>query len=84
MHMTLHPTDAKLVLEQRWGERHPLARGHRLAYFVPESFLMVYAPHNDSDIDVLMEIVKAGVWFVSGKGNIAEQTPDAKITSEEQ
>ncbi|KAL9117466.1 MAG: hypothetical protein Q9187_005996 [Circinaria calcarea] len=63
MHLTLHPSDAALVISHGWGERHPLAgRGP----WVPKGFVMVYAPRGRDEIDVLMEIVKAGTWWVGG------------------
>lgn len=67
MHMTLHPADARVVLEAGWGERHPLARGGWFEKFVPEGFVMVYAPRGEEDVDVLVRIVQAGAWFVSSR-----------------
>jgi len=79
MHMTLHPADARVVLEAGWGERHPLARGGWFEKFVPEGFVMVYAPRGEEDVEVLVRIVEAGAWFVDqglGKGNGADSCPD--------
>jgi len=64
MHMTLHPADARVVLEAGWGERHPLARGGWFEKFVPEGFVMVYAPRREEEVDVLVRIVEAGAWYV--------------------
>lgn len=66
MHLTLHPSDVKVVLDAKWGERHPLARGGRFERFVPETFVMVYAPRNQRDIETVVEIVKASAWYVGG------------------
>lgn len=66
MHLTLHPADAKVMLENGWGERHPLARGGWLERFVPGGFVMVYAPRTEEEVDVVMEIVKAAIWWVGG------------------
>lgn len=66
MHLTLHPADAALVLSQAWGERHPLSSGGWLTRFVPLGFVMVYAPRNQEEVEVVMEIVKAAVWWVGG------------------
>lgn len=67
MHLTLHPSDAALVIDQGWGERHPLAGrlifGKRL---LPSGFVMVYAPQDISQIGILVEIVRAGGWWVGG------------------
>lgn len=66
IHLTLHPTDAAIVLQQAWGERHPLSSGGWLTRFVPPGFVMVYAPRTQEEVDVVMEIVKAAVWWVGG------------------
>ena len=56
-----------LVLAAGWGERHPLAgcsiHGNRL---LPSGFVMVYAPREESDVATVLEIVKAGGWWVGG------------------
>lgn len=68
MHLTLHPSDAALVLAHGWGQRHPLAGrqilGKRL---LPPGFVMVYAPQDDSQVGVLMDLVRAAAWWVGGK-----------------
>jgi len=67
MHMTLHPADARLVLERGWGERHPLAKGGWWTRFVPKTFLMVYAPRDEAELRVVLEIVRAAASWVSGQ-----------------
>ncbi|KAL9577088.1 MAG: hypothetical protein Q9212_006599, partial [Teloschistes hypoglaucus] len=71
MHLTLHPEDAALVISRGWGERHPLAGcpvlgiGKRL---LPEGFVMVYAPQDEKQIEVLHDIVRAaGCLFTMSK-----------------
>ncbi|KAK5110348.1 hypothetical protein LTR62_006056 [Meristemomyces frigidus] len=66
MHLTLHPADAKVVLEAGWGERHPLARGGWFERFVPAGFVMVYAPVCEGDVGVVMGVVRAAASFVGG------------------
>ncbi|KAI9779352.1 MAG: hypothetical protein M1839_007460 [Geoglossum umbratile] len=66
LHLTLHPADARVVLEKCWGERHPLARGGWCTRFVPSGFLMVYAPRDAEELKVVMEIIRAAIWWVSG------------------
>jgi hypothetical protein len=71
MHMNLHPDDAKIVLEKGWGERHPLARGGWMAAYVPREFIIVYAPRNKSELDVVCRIIEAaGFWVTGQKGEI--------------
>lgn len=69
MHLTLHPSDAALVIDHGWGERHPLA-GRQIfgKRFVPSGFVMVYAPQDENQIGILLEIVRAGGWWVGGVG----------------
>ncbi|KAF2131761.1 hypothetical protein P153DRAFT_286593 [Dothidotthia symphoricarpi CBS 119687] len=66
LHLTLHPADAKLVLEHGLGERHPLAKGGWYRRFVPREFVLIYAPRSEEEVDVVMRIVAAAVWWVSG------------------
>jgi len=67
MHMNLHPDDAKVVLEKGWGERHPLARGGWLGRYVPREFIMVYAPRDLGELDVVCRIIEAAGFWVSGE-----------------
>ncbi len=67
LHMTLHPADAALILERGWGERHPLAKGGWLTRFVPPTFLMVYAPRDELELKIVLEIIRAAAWWVSGQ-----------------
>ena len=63
LHMTLHPLDAAVVIQRGWGERHPLAgRGN----WVPSGFMMVYSPRTDAEVRTVVEIVRAGGWWVGG------------------
>ncbi|KAF2496361.1 hypothetical protein BU16DRAFT_375546 [Lophium mytilinum] len=66
LHMTLHPADAKVVIENGWGERHPLAKGGWMRRFVPKEFIMIYAPREEAEVALVMEIVCAAAWWVSG------------------
>ncbi|CAG5157101.1 uncharacterized protein ALTATR162_LOCUS4893 [Alternaria atra] len=66
MHMTLHPADANLMIERGWGERHPLARGGWCRKFVPREFMLVYAPRDEEEVEVVAKIIAAGIWWVSG------------------
>ncbi|KAF2639850.1 hypothetical protein P280DRAFT_519238 [Massarina eburnea CBS 473.64] len=66
MHTTLHPADANIVIENGWGERHPLARGGWCRRFVPREFMLIYAPRDKEEVEVIMKIVSAAVWWVAG------------------
>ncbi|KAK0911044.1 hypothetical protein LTR91_014556 [Friedmanniomyces endolithicus] len=89
MHLTLHPADARRVLEAGWGERHPLARGGWWERFVPGGFVMVYAPVEEGEVGIVMEVVRAGAWFVNGGegvegGGEGEGRRDSGYASEEE
>jgi len=64
LHLTLHPADAQLVLESGWGERHPLGNGGWLSRFVPRGFLMAYAPRTEKEVEIVLRIVLAAVWWI--------------------
>ena len=66
MHMTLHPADANLMIEKGWGERQPLARGGWCRKFVPREFMLIYAPRDEEEVEVVARIIAAGIWWVSG------------------
>ena len=65
MHLTLHPSDVKVVLDAGWGERHPLAHGGWFERFVPEGFVLIYAPRDAAELRTVMEIVGAAISHVS-------------------
>ncbi|PNS19893.1 hypothetical protein CAC42_7860 [Sphaceloma murrayae] len=73
LHLTLHPADVALCIERGWGERHPLARGGWMTRFVPETFVMVYAPRTGLEVQTVLDIVEASVWWVGGESVLAQQ-----------
>lgn len=78
LHLTLHPADVRVVLEKGWGQRHPMAREEEGCWWwalvkrwysaVPAGFVMVYAPRDEEEVAVVLEIVRAAVGWISGKG----------------
>lgn len=79
MHLNLHPDDAKVVLEKGWGERHPLARGGWMKAYVPREFVMVYAPRDQEELDVVYRIIEAAGYWVSGQGLAICSKKDAEL-----
>ncbi|KAF8859272.1 hypothetical protein BDZ45DRAFT_364267 [Acephala macrosclerotiorum] len=83
MHVVLHPEDVRTVIEQGWGERHPLActTWIWMTYFklkykfitktarppIPETLVFVYAPKNEDEINTVLKIVDASIWYFTGK-----------------
>ncbi|KAF2399755.1 hypothetical protein EJ06DRAFT_543298 [Trichodelitschia bisporula] len=59
LHVWLSERDAKEVIELGWGEKFPLG-------IVPGGWIMVYAPRNWMEMDVVRWIVEAGVGWLTG------------------
>ncbi|ERT02878.1 uncharacterized protein SPSK_09483 [Sporothrix schenckii 1099-18] len=63
MHMSLHPDDIKEVLDKGWGQRHPLAFSGWVKAPLPPTFVMIYAPRDESDLAIIVRIVEAAIWY---------------------
>ena len=73
MHLVLSPYDADAVLMAGWAERHPLSRGGWFERFVPATFVMIYAPRDEEEIQSVLRIIRAAAWFVEGETGPIEQ-----------
>ncbi|RSH93053.1 hypothetical protein EHS25_007406 [Saitozyma podzolica] len=60
LHMYLSPLDARAVIESEWGERFPVKE------LGPPGWVMVYAPRDNAEVDVVESIMKAAVEWVTG------------------
>ncbi|OAP60981.1 hypothetical protein AYL99_05985 [Fonsecaea erecta] len=79
IHSALHPSDVKTVIEKGWGQRHPLSGrvGSRFMRLfnanqpspVEGSQVLLYAPRDQEDLEVIKEIINAAVWWVGGIDN---------------
>ncbi|KAF5125660.1 hypothetical protein E5D57_010350 [Metarhizium anisopliae] len=66
MHMCLHPDDIGEVLAKGWGQMHPLARkGWFLQMPVAPNFVMIYAPRNEQELQIVYRIIEAAIWYIS-------------------
>lgn len=85
VHCTLHPSDVRLVLEKGWAQRHPLStraaswwlrlQGDEQQFQfgpTPSSQVLLYAPRDQADLDVVTQIVDAAVWWVGGVGSTVD------------
>ncbi|KAH7396830.1 hypothetical protein DE146DRAFT_52355 [Phaeosphaeria sp. MPI-PUGE-AT-0046c] len=61
LHVYVSPQDAKLVMRRGWGQRFPVT------WLAPPSWIMVYAPRNEQEVEVVREIVRAAVCFAVGQ-----------------
>jgi len=63
MHMTLGPSDAKNVIDARWGELHTLAGANDR---LPATYVMLYSPRDDDERAVIEQILRAAVRYAAG------------------
>lgn len=59
-HITLSMADAEEVVRKGWGERHRLSG----VWPMPWSYVLIYAPRDDDELEVWETIMKAGLRFV--------------------
>jgi hypothetical protein len=75
MHMVLSQADSDHVIARGWGEQHPWARSGR----IQPTVLMIYAPRDDQEIDVVLSIVLASKRnakeIVASEASRAPETP---------
>jgi hypothetical protein len=63
LHMMLPPTLAVDAIEAGWAEQHPVARRG----LIPANAVMVYAPRDDSEREVVEELVRASHALARGE-----------------
>jgi len=61
LHVSLSADHATMVVDEGWGEFHPFAIDGTIPNLV-----MVYAPRDDKDLEVVMTIVGAAVAYATG------------------
>ncbi|KAK4105765.1 hypothetical protein N658DRAFT_520902 [Parathielavia hyrcaniae] len=67
MHMNLHPDDIKEVLDNGWGQRHPMAWHGLIQSPVPRTYTMIYAPRDENDLKTICRIIEAAVWYAAAE-----------------
>lgn len=65
MHLGLPLNDANYVIQQGWGELHPVAKMGYLTH----NFIMVYAPRNEEESEILKKIILRSYQFATGNLN---------------
>jgi hypothetical protein len=72
----LHPKDCKKVIDSEWGQRHGLSgveiMKRIVGFSLPVNYVLVYAPRNEAEVDVALEIVKASIRFMTGSNELFE------------
>lgn len=63
LHMMLPPDLAEEAIEAGWAEQHPVARRG----LIPANAVMVYAPRDDAEREVVEELVRASHAYARGE-----------------
>jgi len=77
LHLYLSPQDAKVAIEKGWAQRHRLARtqpwwlgGKKFICGIGDTFLLIYAPRDEAELDVLRTLIRASARFMTGVEHI--------------
>ncbi|KAF2110638.1 hypothetical protein BDV96DRAFT_603722 [Lophiotrema nucula] len=70
LHVYLSPKDARTVVESGWGEKFTVP------WIAPPSWVMVYAPRDEEEVEVVRGIVRAAVCFAVGKDVKKDGSPE--------
>jgi hypothetical protein len=70
VHMILHPKDCKKIFKSGWGQRHGFS-GHPILgklerTRLPVNFVLIYAPRDQAELEIVMKILEAAVQFMTG------------------
>ncbi len=65
MHMIFSRGDARAVIENGWGERHPLAG---VMLDLPETYLLIYPPREETELKVTAQLLEAAVVHMTSSG----------------
>lgn len=60
LHVYVSPKDARTVVSRGWGQLFPVT------WLAPPSWIMVYAPRDERELEVVKEIVRAAVCHAVG------------------
>ncbi|KAJ7178575.1 hypothetical protein C8R43DRAFT_973818 [Mycena crocata] len=70
LHVVLSPADCKTVIELGWAERHPISGVSRIIP-VPNTYLLVYAPRDEEELEVVERILVASIGYMTGSRSVA-------------
>lgn len=65
LHLALDPADHAAFLASGWGEKHPL-------YHLGINVVMLYAPRNQTDLEVAKKVIAASYRYATGYSPTAE------------
>jgi hypothetical protein len=71
VHLYLSPADARVVIEKGWAERHRLSvpedRWVKNKYAIASTYLMIYGPRDEKEMEILRLILENSIRFMTGK-----------------
>ncbi|TDZ18978.1 hypothetical protein Cob_v008128 [Colletotrichum orbiculare MAFF 240422] len=71
VHLYLSPADARLAIEKGWAERHrlsvPRTSWFANRYHVADSYVLVYGPRDEGEMEVLATILRCSARFMTGR-----------------
>ncbi|KAJ5133142.1 hypothetical protein N7448_001828 [Penicillium atrosanguineum] len=74
IHVVCSPADCKKILDAGWGQRHGFSGTSAMTYLslgtlpdLPLEYILIYAPRTEADIKTIMDIIAAGVKFMTGR-----------------
>jgi len=70
LHVILSPADSKTAVDLGWAERHPLSGVSRFLP-LPNNYLLVYAPRDEEELDVVERILVASMGYMTGSRSVA-------------
>lgn len=75
VHLYVSPADARTLIEKGWAERHRLAVPKtswvKNQYAVADTYLMVYGPRDEAEVECLQKMLIASMSFMSGGALVA-------------
>lgn len=79
LHLYFSPADAKVIMQRGWAQRHRCARtqpwwlgGMNNMWNIGPTFLIVYAPRDEAEVDVLRTLIRASARFMTGEQDVVE------------
>jgi hypothetical protein len=79
LHLYFSHADAKVIIEKGWAERHRCARTQpwwfgnvKNMWKIGDTFLFVYAPRDEEELDVLRTLIRASATFMTGEQLVVE------------
>ncbi|KAF5622717.1 uncharacterized protein FTJAE_10840 [Fusarium tjaetaba] len=74
VHLYLSPADARVIIEKGWAERHRLSVPEtswvKNKYAIASTYLMIYGPRDEKEMEVLRVILENSIRFMTGHDEV--------------